>query len=470
MAHENRFITSTGTSIYFAAGGANPAVAWNGSSPTTPWTSQSTTPFEIGMNDVTGQRWLPVEASATTAFAGRSLIPVSYLSYPNVDDPMPIQIRGTTQDAMIAALRLLRQELRTASYSKPARLALKPDGQTNVAYSEIYKVDVAINPLFINDENGVQVLRAVLLLTRAPFFSNSASGATALTSGSHTNQAGSNTRNLPTTPSGDLTYEGQPMNIHLVGTGTNKYMKRLMLSSVAGLDSSTTGAGVLSGASTSTPKATIAFASGGSPDLFDAITGNERTRLRVIMRFSSVTANSVVQIWIPGVGYSGRITLAAMDRVVDFGDFLPEPQRWRTSPLIIYLYLISGGPITLVNTEALAYYEFAMINSFINWESSAGGAPAGYDYVDVNGFRETTNRATLPLFGPTLTYFAYNATYDFGPQPYYGTLPRLYPSTKLWLAWTTAAIATGLPDTTFTETMTTTATYAPLFLNFRGAQ
>jgi hypothetical protein len=341
-----------------------------------------------------------------------------------------------------------------------------PDGQTNAGYTEVYGADVGVHPYFINDENGRKVLRAVITITRAPFFTNLASGTTALSSGNHTNQAGSNTRNLPTTPNGDLTYEGQPLNIRITGTGgSTKYISTLMMASIAASASNTTGAGSISGASTTSSKMSTGFPSGSYSALYAAIAGNERTRLRVLQRFSSVTAFSVVQLSIPSIGYSSRITLNSTDRVVDYGDFLPEPQRWRSTDLGIYLYLISGGPLTLVNTEVLAYYDFAKAVSTPDFETTTSS------YADITGFRAASNRATLPLDAPTLTYYDPNASLGVqGARQYYGTLPRLYPNSKLWLAWTTTSTVDGSANTAFTETLSTAATYAPLFLSFRGAQ
>lgn len=468
MAHENRFITSGGTNIWFAAGGSAPNVEWNGTSPVTPWTSQSTTPFAIAMNDVTGQRWTPTEAAPTDVYAGRMPVPRTIQSYPNVQDQIPIQIRGTTQDAMIAALRLLKHELRSISFNAPALFVFKPDGQTNAGYTEVYSADVGVHPFFINDENGRRVLRAVLTIMRAPFFSNLASGVSALSSGTHTNQAGSNTRNLPSTLNGDVGYEGAPLNIRFAGVNnaTSKYMRTFMCASIAAAVSSTENAGVRSGANAIAANCAITFISITHAALYTAFAGNERLRLRILMRFSSVTANTVVQVSVPSMGFSRRITLAAHDRVVDFGDFLADILRTRTDDTVVSFWLISGGPVTLVNTELLAYYDFATIPFPLAALFDASNIGTTIDSV---AFREYSGRATIPYAAPIANGDSSSFVSDFSARPYYGTLPRAYPGAKLWLAFTTVN-ASDVASTAFTEQITTTATYAPLFLSFRGAQ
>lgn len=463
MAHENRIITSAGTNIWFAAGGAIPAVKWNGTSPATPWTSQSTTPFEIGLNDTTGGKWTPQEAVPVDVYAGDTPLPRTTQSYPRVVETIPVQIWGTTHDAIVAALRLLKHELRSISVGAPALFVFDPDGATNAAYTEIYSASAQPNPLFINDENNQGMMRVALTIERSPFFSNLASGVTALSSGDHTNQAGSNTRNLPSSLNGDLANEGLPMNITITGKTTVKYLFRLMLASIAASASDASSAGTISGPSTTVIKGGGGFSSGANAALYAALQNNQRTRLRVIMRFSNVTANSVVQCHIEGVGYSPRIKLTAIDRVVDFGSFIPSPQRDRGVNLGVSLYLISGGPLTLVNCEVLAYYDFATVPYFSDWETPGSGGA-------VDAFRTVSNRVTLPLPTSTLRYTSSSVGVDFGIQPHYGTLPRAFPNAKLWLAWTTISTVDGSPNTAFTELLTTTATYAPLFLSFRGSQ
>lgn len=444
MAHENRFLTYTGTSIWFQQTGTE----YSGSG--TPWDTQSTTPFEIAMSDVTGERWTPTEATGVNVFAGggpfRDGGDLVSRSYPNTPDVLPIHVRGTTQDNMVAALRLLRQELRSVAYKAPAVFVFKPDGATNAGYTEVYAIDVAPNPLFINDENGRKCLRAVLTLTRAPFFTNLASGATALSSGTHTNAVGSNTRNFTATPVGDLTYEGQPVNLALTPVSSATITK-LWMAVISNSTSSTSGAATYTGASGNIAKVTISLT------LAD-FANNDRLKLRVLQRFSSATS-ATVQVLVPGAGYSAEVSASGTNQVVDYGEFPTEVLQRQSSTIEVTLYLKTGGPVTLVNTELLAYYDFGYFSSF-------SPAPSSSIPLTVNRFREISNRATLPFGAPDI--YTTSSASKASPPFLYGSAPYIYPSSKLWLAWHgSAGYNTG-------HQITTVAQYAPQFLSFRGAQ
>ncbi len=470
MAHENRIITSAGTNIWFAAGGASPAVKWNGSSPATPWTSQSTTPFEISLNDTTGGKWTPQEAVPIDVYAGDTPLPRTPASYPRVTETIPIQILGTTHDAIVAALRLLKHELRAISMGAPALLVFDPDGATNAGYTEIYSASAQPNALFINDENGQGMMRVALTIERAPFFTNLASGISALSSGNHTNQAGSNTRNLPSTLNGDLSNEGLPLNIRLTGTAIpgNRIIRKVYMASIAQSVATPNGSTSIATPSTSTPKFTYTFDTTSYASLFSALAGNARLRLRVILRLSSITVISptptTLQVYVSDAGWSQRVSILPEDRVVDMGDFVPDAQRRGAGELDIDLYLISGGPVTLVNIELLAYYDFV---SGPFWQREEWQTNDGY--AELTEYLARSNRATLPLTSAigTRSSTVYS---EYGQSALYGTPPRAYPGAKLWLAWTTIDGGTSAPNTAFTEQMTTIATYAPLFLSFRGAQ
>lgn len=443
MAHEQRFITYTGTNIWFQQA----AVEYSGSG--TPWTSQSTTPFEIAANSVTGE-WIPLEPTPVDVYAGggpfRDGSDLVSRSYPNVVEQLPIHIRGTTQDHMIAALRLLKQELRSVTYKAPALFVLKPDGTTNAAYTEVYSVSVAPNPLFLSDENGQRLLRAVLTITRAPFFTNLASGATALSSSTHTNAVGSNTRNFTTTPVGDLTYEGQPVNLSLTPVSSATITK-LWLAVISNSANSTSGAATYSTPSTQTAVVTVSLT------LAD-FANNDRLKLRVLQRFSSATS-AKLQVLVPGAGYSPEVSVAGTNQVVDFGEFPTEVLQRQSSTIEVSLFLKSGGPVTLVNTEILAYYDFGYFSSFLP-------APSSSIPLTINRFREISNRATLPFGAPDI--YTTSSGSKAAPPFLYGSAPYIYPSSKLWLAWH------GSSGYNTSHQITTVAQYAPQFLSFRGAQ
>lgn len=420
------------------------------------------------MNDATGGKWTPQESVPNDVFTGDVPVPRTSASYPRVTETIPIQIWGTTQDAIVAALRLLKHELRGISMGAPALFVFDPDGATNAAYTEVYSATAQPTPDFINHENGQGMMRVALTITRAAFFTNLASGATALSSANHTNQAGGNTRNLPTTPVGDLANEGQPLNIRLTGTAipSGRVIRKVFFATVAESAGQTYGGGAVSTPNTTTSKFDMTFTSASYAALFAAFVGNSRLRLRVIMRFSSITViggtDTTLQVYVSDAGWSQRVVLKPEDRVVDFGDFVPEAQRRGAGQVTVSLYLVSGGPVTPVNVELLAYYDFGSgILGREEWATNDG-------YAELTSFLARSNRATLPL--PSGMATRVSSVYaEYSQSLVYGSLPRAFPGAKLWLAWTTIDSGTSAPNTAFTEQMTTIATYAPLFLSFRGA-
>lgn len=434
--HQNKIVTQAGTNIYFSHGRAK---TWNGSG--TPWTDPSTTPIGIGMADATGPRWIPQESVPNSVFAGQLPIARSYQSYPNVQEPpIPIHIRATTHDAAVAVLRMLKQELQSVSYRSPAVLVLQPDGATNAACSEIYSASFAINPLFTNDENGHELLRTTLTIERHPFFTNQSS-TTSVFSSTSANNASSHA--LPT-PTGDLYYEGQPINYSITPSNfAASGMSKVYL------------------ASCKTPFTTTSQAGNRGTGTY-AIQVNDinpwvndfRLRMRILQQYSA--GSGVVQLYVEGVGYSERITVNGAS-YVDLGDFPVDVLRENDgSTQITVRMIVVSGSVTLANTTFVPYYDWCTIAPTVP-ESYAGSE------LIVRSFRGTspTSRPRLPLTAPQ-AYFNVSGV-ALVPAPIIGTVPRIYPSSRLFIAFHRA-------NGTFnsSDTVSLSATTVPLFLSFRG--
>lgn len=434
MAHQHRFVTQAGTNIYLYSGHAP---KWNGSG--TPWTDAATTPFEIAMNDVTGQRWVPQEATSTTVFAGSQPIPRSYQSYPNVTEPIPIQIRATTHDNAVALLRLLKQELQAVSYRSPMLFVFYPDGATNPAVTEIYSASISVNPRFINDENSRGLLRCTIMVERAPLFTNQ-SDVTSVFSSTSANNASNHA--LPS-PTGDLYHEGQPLNFAITPSNfTSSGMSKVYLASCKTPFASTSQAG-----SRSTGSYVIQV-NDTNPWVNDF-----RLRMRVLQRYSA--GSGVVQLYVNGIAYSEQIAVSGAS-YVDFGDYPVDVLRENDGSVQIAVTMhVLSGSVTLVNTTFVPYYDWCTIAPTMpNLTSSP---------LIVRSFRGTspTSRPRLPLPAPQAYFNA--AGVALIPVPIIGTVPRTYPSSRLFIAFHRA-------DGTFnaSDTATLSATTVPLFLSFRG--
>lgn len=437
--HQNRIIGQSGTTIYFAHGHATP---WNGSSGT-PWTNPSTTPIRIGMNEVTGQLWTPQESAPTDVYMGDLPVPRSYTSYPRVIDSIPLQIYATNHNAAVAVLRVLKNELRSVAYRIPAVLVFQPDGATNPIYAEIYSARFEINPLFINNENGRNILRCVMYIERSPFFVLRGSISTLF----DTTWNNGSTQAYISDQRGDLTYEGQPINLELTPLGGTR-IASLFLASCKTPITTTTGAG-----SKTVGNSTITISLSSNPWHNDY-----RLRMRVLQRYTGIS-NATVQIYVEGVGYSDRITIASGSRLIDFGDFPTTILRDSINPRLSITLHVLAGSLTLAETLFIPYYDWASISDI----PSQNG-----EIITLSSFVQQLSmaRIALPLLAPTAFLLRSDGTnYTNIPLRIVGSAPRLYPDARLFIAWHTSATSYSTSNQ-----LTLFSGYSPLYLSYRGAQ
>jgi hypothetical protein len=465
MANNTRLIS--GGTTYYLAGGSASQVPYAGSA--TPWTVQTTTPFELSLNDTTGPIYTPAPALTVPILGGgppfrlgRSLITKSY---DTVTESVGVQLRATSHDNAVALLRILRQVLNTALFDSPCILAVQPDGATNAAYSEILYADVPEKPDYIwETSSGACLFRATITWTRT--IGSAGALTTLINAVSIRNRSSLSPDDVESlgTPVGDLINEGQPLNIQLAPAASSDISTTLYLAtvyeriytSVADTDTTTT--------------ATVFTAA--APVITNA-RNRAPLKVRILARFDTFTNPSKIRLRCDVDYGNGVYTLktlptqalpnaAATSTLIDFGSVDITPARSilaSTLTIQVRISLISsdGTSVTakLDYVETLLYYTFAKITGSVD-SSSTLVCEAANDY-NVNG-----------IVTPNATPRVYVAKTSDGTihtsLPWRGTLPRAYAGASLWVAW--LASANAAHDTT--DTATLTAKHLPLFHTLRG--
>jgi hypothetical protein len=465
MGYPNTRLISGGTT-YYLGGGAVTQVPYSGSG--TPWTAQATTPFELSLNEDTGNIWTPAPAPTVPALSGgppfrpgRSLITKSY---DTVTESVGIQLKATSHDNAVALLRLLRQVLNTAQFDSPCILAVQPDGATNTAYFEILYADVAESPSYVSETaSGAVLFRVTITWTRTIGFAGSLT--TLINGVTIQNRSSGSPDDVESlgTPVGDLIYEGQPLNLLLNPSGT---LNRMYLATVyERINTSVT--------STKTTTTTTNFSTA-------AVTvTNARNRaglkLRILARFDTFTAPSKIQLRVSILDATGGYTIknlstlslphsSAVSTLLDFGfvdvSSLRSTQS-ATLAILVSTTLIStdGTSVTakLDYVETLLYYTFATIP-----DANIGGSDALY-IEQTNDYN--VNSVVVPNARPRV--YRVSPTNWKGSIAYRGQLPRALSGASLWLGWLTTT--SGINDShVTTDTVTTTATHLPMFHTLRG--
>lgn len=453
------WLVSGGTSYYLSGGGSG-QTAYAGSG--TPWTAESTTPYELSLNDAV-PIWVPTPAPATVLYSGgppfaNGRRPV-YRSYDNVTEQVGVQLRATTKDNAIALLRQLRQVLNTAQYSVPCVLAVT--GGTNTGYTEIYSADVPETPSYIIEPDGI--FRATITWTRTPFFG--VSSLTTLINGtSFTNNGTNNVASLGAL-TGDLIYEGQPLNIKVAESNTPFGGRNFYLSTYDTHTKTTVNnaAGPTTGSASFTDS-TLSV---------DNIQTNARLKLRVMARFTTLTNPGKMQfratVLTEGQGLVGRTGWIGPNSswttpFLDFGGFdlglIRSPLATTAKVVLSFEVRSSDGTTSVTATlnynEILLYYDFARVVM-----NAAVGSTSFYQQLVAAG--AVSGGGWLPAIPRAYTAdAATDRVYEAGVVR--GTAPGAYSGASLFLAWTDANDVH-----TTTAAAAVTAKLAPLYTTLRGA-
>lgn len=477
MANQSRLI-SGGTTYYIEGGGE-----YTGSG--TPWTDVTASPYEIAMNDVAGTTYTPLASLRQEVYGGgppfRNGQTLIYDSYGNVTETVTIQCRATSHDNAVALLQQLRRILNTALFSTPCILAIQPNGATNAVYFEVYGADVQEDARFINEEAGVvaaghALVRAVVTWRRSPHGTLITAGETVLSALTFTNTgtgANNNTQAF-SAASGDLIFEGQPLNISIKPASAATSVRRILLGSVLNRTYSTTGAGAGSNSSTTTP---ATFNTLANWTLTDKLT-NAGIRPRVVLRFSTApstncllrlaisypgsTANTFYTPWVSALEPLQNESHA----LVDMGTFQIDIVRGNgvlTAPATTSIVLQglstngSNATATLGYSEYIWYYDWARIDTLFSF------AADGTDQMNIDQFREVSGAPCTPWPNPAaIVSQSTSSAVEIGDVR--GRLPRHFSGASLYLGW----INTSGAHTT-SHTATVSARVSPQWQTLRGS-
>lgn len=461
MAKNTVSILSGGTS-YYLSGGALTQTVYDGSG--TPWTAETTTPYELSLNDrtpiyaPTAAPGMPVVSAGGITTWGAEVVAVGYDS---VTEQIGVQMRGTTHDNAVVLLRQLRQIVTTGRRSYPPLLAIQSG--TNTGFFEILWADVAETVDYIIETAGT--LRAVLTIVRAPHAMPSA--ATTLLNGvTFTNDG---TEQSLGSLTGELIHEGHPMNVELTGgqlTDSSAGQRKIYAAVVASAEVSPSIGFAFSGSSTTPGR--VSDPTSLTPA---ALAG---THFRCLARVTSPTTNFEAR-YVAVMGRSGGTlgdyaygpwarSNGTQNQMIDLGPLhvpisLQEYMTAGNQRLAFDLDVRSGdgsaASATIDRIYVLQAYTFCTILD------TPIGVASTFSYI-LNGFVVYDGAARIAT--PSITGLIVAAT-DEMTQPMVprGTIPRAFSGASLWLNW--QRMNTGHATS---NTITVTAQTAPLYRTIRG--
>ena len=472
MASNTRLIS--GGVNYYLAGGSAAQVPYAGSG--TPWTVQTTTPFELSLNDATPiytpapAPTVPILGGGPPFRLGRSLIAKSY---DTVTEQVGIQLRATSADNATALLRMLRQVLNTTLFDSPCVLAVQPDSFTNTTYFELLYADVPELPSYVMENaSGAAIFRAVITWVRT--IGSAGALTTLINAQTITNRSSGSPDDVESlgTLAGDLIYEGQPLNVLITPAS---WIGRLYLATVYERVNTSV-------ASTKTTTTNIDFTAA------TVTVTNARNRsglkLRILARFDTFTAPSKIRLQakvfdstgaftiknLPGTGAAGTLPLpatAAASTLLDFGYVDLSAIRSVLSStlgikIVMTLYSSDGTSVT----AKLDYIECLLYYTFCSFDNAGIVSPESLYIEQANDYN--VNGIVVPSV-PARVYQLLSSSWQGNPTTIYrGSLPRAYSGASLYLGWLKFTAQTNDTHTT-TDTATVTATHLPLFHTLRGS-
>lgn len=457
-------LISEGVTYFLSGAGTD----YTGSS--SPWTVESTSPYSLSMNDVTGAAFIPSPPPPQAIFSGgppfslgRTLL---YSGYDNVTETFGLQLNATTKDNAIALLNQIRNAMSTALFSQPPILSVKSG--TNTGYYEILIAHVPENSLYLKEPDGQW--RAQVTWTRRPLASTSAlttlqNGITVTNSGTGANN---NTRSLSTL-TGDLQYEGEPLNIKIdpVTGGAYFYLATVYqrIYNATGITGTTT---------TSSTGGSAAF-----NDATATITNPARTRnglrFRVMLRVTAFSAKAQVRVQLISAQSSENLWIGPWVQANATGttqvDCTPNgvpldiirKAGLTTGDVNVGLVVRSidgtSVSVTVQSCEYLLYYTFCRVD-VVNTQGGVGGS--GLDFLQIEQAQNLNGTAYLPTAGSAYVVSTTGGSLASIAQVR-GQLPRAFSGSSLYLSWLTSAFAH-----TNTDTAAVTTQLLPLYRSARG--
>lgn len=444
----------------------------------TPWDTFATTPIRIAMNDVTGPLWTPQAPQAQLITSGgppftngSSLVS---RSYSNRTETIPIQINAaagagaaTAYNNAVDVLQRLRLALTSGGIGSMPFINVTPNSATTTASFEIVHGSIQETADFINRESGRGELRAVMTLVLRPFGGTIGGGETVITAGTVVANIGTGS---PTNVidyslgSGDLVYEGSPLNIRVTPTTASQDIETLYLATVAGSGS---GRGYTALTYTTAVATTFSAPINISSVNFSNALNRAALKGRVLWRITASGTGSQFQVVLRGQGSGAIIWRSALvvpgvsglsgPTIMDFGEIPLDVYRnipaLQTSALFLDLYY-AGNSLTSASFETLAYYDFAKITNVSALTSATFSA-------QLSTFNDTVGVPALPVRPNAATVTSGNVLVDLATIR--GTAPRYFRGQSLYIAWLRSSGSYSASDRA-----TINVKHAPLYHTLRG--
>lgn len=448
-------------------------------------TAAATTPYSINV-----AQWTQNAPRREMIYAGGAPFRIGsspiYNGFNNVVETVEIGINGNSSDNAIGSIRLLRKILNVALYSAPAILYWKPNGATNPVYFEIYSADVQEVGDWQNPAAGFTQVLCQVTWTRSAF-GGLLSTAEQLIDGSGIGvyNIGNSYTGSPdnviaySTGSGDLIYDGSPLNITVQPVNyQSSSFSRVFLSSIANRTAST--ASAATGSTSSTTGVTLFSEAVSVKDIvenggrklrmtawYSALSTNLETRITIQPNksgYSPATPNLIyTSPWISLTGTSGNcmvdyggVDMHALIVMSSFAAF--------SASINIQFRSINGssGSATLTAIETIDYYTWCAFEGAGTF-SAPSAILGAYTYI------ETTNRVCLPLPSPIAIEINSGISTPEEIMPIRGTAPKYYSGASVYVVWGASVGAKNVLSGMITNaTGRVYARHAPLYHTLRG--
>lgn len=429
-------------------------------------TAAATSPFLLIDDSWTVQAPRPQVLWSGGPPLGNGSLPVTQ-SYDNVTESFAVVLVGSSADNTAARKQQLEYTLNTALFAMPCMLGVQPSGATSMMYAEIYSavVQPTTNAL-VNPVRGSSTITLQITITRSPFWTR-ASEQTLLTAQTYTdynNGSGLNTRTLGSL-SGDMIYEGQPLNVSMSGGDLATVgIKNIWMATKKATNSYAPRADAINTSSTTGVNV------GGS---VTALAATEMgVKQRITARVASPTANLQLRA-VATYGLSSNAPLytgpwvtggSTTNAFYDLGGVSLPPSVRRLAPdgnvdvvVVIQARSTTGGAATgtLSWVEVIDYYTWAKLTTTSLPISTPNSV---YSYNLVNA------ASALVIVNPPVATSGLASGSGFGQNvAVRGRLPVALSGAQLWLCWDAAGVHTNA------NTIAVTAAQAPLYRTLRGA-
>jgi len=416
----------------------------------------------------TYQGWAPSPAAIDIAWQGGSplggAVSLAYATYaPTVQEQIPIGIEGTTANNVWRVLQLLKRQLRAASRQSPIVWRIRPAGALLDSYAEVYGGDVVetagngLGPI----EGGAQ-LEATITLQRSSFWTGSTLE-TLISGATFTNKGTGNLVAFSTLGQGDLTEEGQPLNLSIVKP-TSQAAATLWLATAHSRSTQT-----ITSAKTTSSTTGLAFTSGSAVDV-SALRTRPGLSVRAFARLITLTAPTKAQVqltlqssgggtlWVgPWVTLGSNTTAQWVDLLGTSLDVVRIPGSGALQVVPVASIRSTDGTsvtATLSTVDLVLAYTAGYIDG-------GAGLAAGQSYV-VHSAQNLAGGGWLPLPTPIASVVDGSGGLVRRVSPR-GQMPIALSGASLFAAWVDSGGAH-----TDTDTTTITAQQAPLYHTLRG--